>query len=83
LVLALTAYNAGPSRADRWWKYRKKEEPLTFIENIPIGETRHYVKRVIQGWMIYQLRLYGAASLKSALGPNQPGVSTLLLKDNG
>jgi soluble lytic murein transglycosylase len=81
LVLALTAYNAGPSRADRWWKYRRKEEPLTFIENIPIGETRHYVKRVIQGWMVYQLRLYGAASLQSALGADQPGTMTLLMAD--
>ncbi len=81
LVLALTAYNAGPSRADRWWKYRQNEDPLTFIENIPIGETRHYVKRVIQGWMIYQLRLYGAASIKSAIGPNQPGTTMLLMAD--
>ena len=81
LVLALTAYNAGPTRANRWWDNRRKEEPLTFIENIPIGETRHYVKRVIQGWMIYQLRLYGAASLKSAIGPDQPGTTTLLIAD--
>ncbi|MBF0357660.1 MAG: lytic transglycosylase domain-containing protein [Magnetococcales bacterium] len=81
LVLALTAYNAGPTRADRWWADRREQEPLTFIENIPIGETRHYVKRVIQGWMIYQLRLYGAASIQSALGPNQPGITSLLMAD--
>ncbi|MBF0455609.1 MAG: lytic transglycosylase domain-containing protein [Magnetococcales bacterium] len=82
LILALTAYNAGPARADRWWKYRRMEEPLTFIENIPIGETRHYVKRVIRGWMIYQLRLYGAASLQSALGPGQPGKAALFISDS-
>jgi soluble lytic murein transglycosylase len=82
LVLALTAYNAGPTRALDWWSYRRKEEPLTFIESIPIGETRHYIKRVIQGWMIYQLRLYGAASLKSALGPDQPGLTTLIMADS-
>lgn len=81
LILALTAYNAGPSRADRWSSYRSKEDPLIFIENIPFSETRHYVKRVIQGWMIYQLRLYGAASLKSALGPNQPGITSLLMAE--
>ncbi|MBF0445954.1 MAG: lytic transglycosylase domain-containing protein [Magnetococcales bacterium] len=81
LILALTAYNAGPTRADRWWKERQEEDPLTFIENIPIGETRHYIKRVIQGWMIYQLRLYGAASIKSALGPDQPGITSLLMAD--
>ncbi|MBF0448061.1 MAG: lytic transglycosylase domain-containing protein [Magnetococcales bacterium] len=79
LVLALIAYNAGPSRADRWWNERRNEpDPLTYIENIPIGETRHYVKRVIAGWMVYQLNLYGKASMKTVLGAGQPGIESLV-----
>lgn len=82
IVLALAAYNAGPSRSERWRAQRQKEDPLTFIENIPFTETRHYVKRVIRGWVIYQLRLYGAASLQSTLVAGQPGVNALVMVDS-
>ena len=59
-VLALTAYNAGPNRAVRWLKNygdpRKSEiDVVTWIELIPISETRNYVQRVIEGIYMYEI----------------------------
>jgi soluble lytic murein transglycosylase len=65
--LALAAYNAGPSRADRW----RRElgyggDPDAFREKIPFDETREYVKLVLRNAVVYR-RLYG--------GGRSPGLS--------
>jgi soluble lytic murein transglycosylase len=57
--LALAAYNAGPSRADRW----RRElgyggDPDAFREKIPFAETREYVQLVLRNSVVYR-RLYG------------------------
>ena len=50
-VLALAAYNAGPTRAKRW---RKNRLPIdAWIESIPFAETRAYVKNVLLYAAIY------------------------------
>lgn len=57
--LALAAYNAGPSRADRWKRelgYGRDVD--AFRDKIPFDETRHYVKVVIRNAEVYR-RLYG------------------------
>jgi soluble lytic murein transglycosylase len=57
--LALAAYNAGPSRADRWKRelgYGRDVD--AFREKIPFAETREYVKVVIRNAELYR-RLYG------------------------
>ncbi|HEU4558669.1 MAG TPA: lytic transglycosylase domain-containing protein [Longimicrobium sp.] len=57
--LALAAYNAGPSRADRWKRelgYGRDVD--AFREKIPFDETREYVKVVIRNAELYR-RLYG------------------------
>lgn len=54
-VLATAAYNAGPRRADRW-RDSKPMEGAIYVESIPFGETRDYVKKVMSNAMYYALR---------------------------
>ena len=67
-VLATAAYNAGPSRAQRWRDVRPMEAAV-YIESIPFAETRDYVKKVMSNAMYYAAR-FGQPSvlLKDRLG---------------
>ena len=58
-LLALVGYNAGPRRIKRWIKKfgdpRKKNiDTVSWIEKIPIKETRLYVKIVLSNLQIYR-----------------------------
>ncbi|MBF0191968.1 MAG: lytic transglycosylase domain-containing protein [Magnetococcales bacterium] len=77
VVLALAGYNAGPGRAKQWREKRLREDPMTFIEGIPISETRHYVKRVLTGMAVYQVLLTGTASIKADMAVGGPGEAVL------
>ncbi len=52
---ALAAYNAGPSRVERWSLESRPVDDERFVERIPIPETRLYVKRVIAGARMYAI----------------------------
>jgi soluble lytic murein transglycosylase len=55
---ALASYNAGAGAVNRW-RADRPELPLdAWVEEIPIAETRGYVKRVLRSYNTYQL-LYG------------------------
>lgn len=71
-VLASAAYNAGPSRAQRWRDTRPMEAAI-YIETIPFAETRDYVKKVMSNALVYAVR-FGQPSvlLKDRLGVVPP-----------
>jgi soluble lytic murein transglycosylase len=56
--LALAAYNAGEGNARAWWRNRGTLPLDEFVEEIPIQETRGYVKRVLRSYAAYRM-LYG------------------------
>jgi len=67
-LLASAAYNAGPNRARRWIPARAMEGAV-FVETIPYGETREYVKRVMANTVHYALLLEGrSVPLKQRMG---------------
>lgn len=58
LVKVIAAYNAGSGNVGKWEKRFGDMPADQFIENIPFGETREYVKKVLAGMELYQ-RFYG------------------------
>ncbi|MGE0071741.1 MAG: transglycosylase SLT domain-containing protein [Thiomonas sp.] len=72
-ALAAAGYNAGPGRPLRWRNMGLPQQPslpgAVFAENIPIAETRDYVKRVLANATVYAAILSGKPqSLKARLG---------------
>jgi len=55
--LAAAAYNAGPNRAAHWIPAGHALPADTWVETIPISETRQYVAAVASYAVIYQSRL--------------------------
>jgi soluble lytic murein transglycosylase len=49
-LFAIAAYNAGPGAVAQW---RPRGPIDTFVERIPIEETRNYVKKVTGSWVTY------------------------------
>lgn len=71
-VLATAAYNAGPSRAQRW-RTSEPMEAAVYIESIPFDETRDYVKKVMSNAMYYAARFdQPSVLLKDRLGEIPP-----------
>ncbi len=57
ILSMLVAYNAGPGNLARWKRnFGRIDDPLLFIEMIPVSETRNYVKRVLSNYWIYKMR---------------------------
>lgn len=51
------AYNAGPGKLARWEKtVNYADDPLLFIESIPVAETRIFVERVLTNYWIYRIK---------------------------
>ncbi len=61
-IKAIAAYNAGPSRVERWVKAHgdpsdPRVDVIDWIERIPFAETRNYVQRVLEALHVYRSRL--------------------------
>ena len=59
IVLAIAGYNAGPTNVNKWIKIYgdPRDKSINFIdwiESIPFKETRNYVQRVIENYVVYQ-----------------------------
>ena len=62
VIMMAAAYNAGPSRPDRWMSEvgdprRGDVDVVDWIESIPFNETRNYVMRVSESLPVYRARL--------------------------
>lgn len=57
LTLVIAAYNAGSGNVRKWQKALGNLPKDEFVESIPFGETREYVKKVVTAMELYQ-RLY-------------------------
>jgi len=72
MALAAAAYNAGPSRP-RSWRNGPVLDAAIWAENVPFGETRDYVKKVLANATVYAAVLSGQPqSLRDRLGPIGP-----------
>lgn len=55
-LLAIAAYNAGPGAVLQWLPPRGQRRPLdAFVEDIPVDETRGYIKKVTGSWVTYAI----------------------------
>ncbi len=83
VLLAAAAYNAGPSRAQRWVKdfgdpRLASIDTIDWIETIPYRETRNYVMRVLEAQFVYRARLAGQVgplTLASEMQQNRPVIA--------
>lgn len=59
LLSMAIAYNAGPGNLRKWKREMAdiQNDPLLFIEMIPMAETRNYVERVLANYWIYAMRM--------------------------
>jgi len=60
IVLAVAAYNAGSHNVKKWIQVfgdpRDNKNWVDFVEAIPFGETRNYVQRVLENFIVYEFK---------------------------
>ena len=72
MALAAAGYNAGPGRP-RTWRNGPVLDAAIWAENVPFGETRDYVKKVLSNTTSYAALITGQPqSLRSRLGTVGP-----------
>ena len=78
-IMAAAGYNAGPSRMGTWIgdcgdPRGASADPLSFIECMPLRETRDYMMRVTENMRIYRARLNGGTAPLTAMADVTRGV---------
>jgi len=86
-VLAIASYNAGPNNVKKWLAANgdpRTTDPIDWIEQIPFGETRNYVQRVLENTEVYRARLAGKdvplRILTDLYAPGPPSMPLLAAK---
>jgi soluble lytic murein transglycosylase len=64
LILAMGNYNAGPVAIGNWLElfgnpHNTTSDIIDWLENIPFGETRNYIQRVMENFMVYNFLFTG------------------------
>ena len=77
-LLAAAAYNAGPARVARWIaRYGHPDrdiDPVDWIESVPFGETRKFLRRVLANVAVYRARLgFNGLAATPAIAWRAPG----------
>lgn len=57
LFYVLAAYNGGPGNVNKWRRTIATDDPLWFMEHIPLRETRAYVEQVAANYWIYRMAM--------------------------
>ncbi len=78
-IMAAAGYNAGPSRMGTWVgdcgdPRGPNADSLSFIECMPLRETRDYMMRVTENMRIYRARLNGGTAPLTAMADVQRGL---------
>ena len=66
-LLATVAYNAGPTRVNRWLKQYPCFSPDVWVELIPFNQTRDYVQRVLSYTPIFESQMVKHQKVKPML----------------
>ncbi len=69
-LLMVAAYNAGPHQVNRWLKTHPITEIDIWIDTLPWGETRNYLKSVMAFYAVYQHRLDKKSNLTAFMEQN-------------
>lgn len=56
-VLAIASYNAGPNAVHSWLPQKNSLPAVEWIETVPYGETRGYIRSIFFAQVIFQWRL--------------------------
>jgi soluble lytic murein transglycosylase len=66
-LLTFAAYNAGGGRVKQWIDAygdprKPNVDPIDWVERIPITETRNYVQRVMENFVVYRAKFGDTAT---------------------
>lgn len=73
---ALASYNAGESAVRRWRRENGDADLPSWVEQVPLQETRGYVKRVLRSYNTYKLLYAPGETAKSVVPPPPKGAVT-------
>jgi soluble lytic murein transglycosylase-like protein len=72
LLNMLAAYNGGPGNLAKWQRVTDHgDDPLLFIESIPVRETRVFVQKVLANYWVYSARFGRTAPSLEAIAAGE------------